>query len=197
VKYRRMGTTGVERCLEVGVNHFDCADVYGAGRAEEVLGRCIADVRDEHRSRHEGRVPSRARGERPGGFRSPSPKRHRGQPGAARHRPDRSPVPPPVRLARRSRRLTESPRSSGRRRQGAVHRRLGLRGLAGRHRPRPQRPPRLVGGHRDPAHVQPRQTPGRGRVPPPRRERRPGRTSVTVRWPAGSSPASRATIPRR
>jgi aryl-alcohol dehydrogenase-like predicted oxidoreductase len=72
VKYRRMGTTGVrlsiiglgtlpfgtqteepearrmvERCLEVGVNHFDCADVYGAGKAEEILGRCIADVRDD------------------------------------------------------------------------------------------------------------------------------------------------------
>lgn len=72
MKYRRMGTTGVrlsilglgtlsfgtetdepearrmvERCLDVGVNHFDCADVYGAGRAEEVLGRCVAGVRDD------------------------------------------------------------------------------------------------------------------------------------------------------
>jgi aryl-alcohol dehydrogenase-like predicted oxidoreductase len=35
------------RCREAGVNFFDCADVYNAGRAEEILGRLIADCRDE------------------------------------------------------------------------------------------------------------------------------------------------------
>jgi aryl-alcohol dehydrogenase-like predicted oxidoreductase len=35
------------RCRELGVNFFDAADVYGDGRAEEVLGRLIAGCRDE------------------------------------------------------------------------------------------------------------------------------------------------------
>ena len=32
---------------ESGVNFFDCADVYAGGRAEEILGRLIKDVREE------------------------------------------------------------------------------------------------------------------------------------------------------
>jgi aryl-alcohol dehydrogenase-like predicted oxidoreductase len=72
MRYRRLGTTGVRvselalgtmpfgdatgeaeaarmmrRCLDAGVNHFDCADVYSDGRAETMLGRLIAPVRDE------------------------------------------------------------------------------------------------------------------------------------------------------
>lgn len=35
------------RCREAGVNFFDCADVYAGGRSEEILGRLIADCRDE------------------------------------------------------------------------------------------------------------------------------------------------------
>jgi len=35
------------RCREVGINFFDCANVYQRGRAEEILGRLIADERDE------------------------------------------------------------------------------------------------------------------------------------------------------
>ncbi len=35
------------RCRDAGVNAFDCADVYGSGRAEEVLGRLVASCRDE------------------------------------------------------------------------------------------------------------------------------------------------------
>ena len=35
------------RCRDAGINFFDCADVYNSGRAEEVLGRFIADCRDE------------------------------------------------------------------------------------------------------------------------------------------------------
>jgi len=34
-------------CREAGVNFFDCADVYGDGRSEEVLGQLIAGCRDE------------------------------------------------------------------------------------------------------------------------------------------------------
>ncbi len=36
-----------ERCLEAGVNLFDCADVYNRGRSEQLLGRLVAPVRDD------------------------------------------------------------------------------------------------------------------------------------------------------
>lgn len=35
------------RCREAGINFFDCANVYEGGRSEEILGRLIADCRDE------------------------------------------------------------------------------------------------------------------------------------------------------
>jgi len=35
------------RCREVGINFFDCANVYQGGRSEEILGELIADCRDE------------------------------------------------------------------------------------------------------------------------------------------------------
>jgi aryl-alcohol dehydrogenase-like predicted oxidoreductase len=35
------------RCREMGINFFDCANVYQRGKAEEILGRLIADCRDE------------------------------------------------------------------------------------------------------------------------------------------------------
>jgi aryl-alcohol dehydrogenase-like predicted oxidoreductase len=35
------------RCREVGINFFDCANVYQGGRSEEILGSLIADCRDE------------------------------------------------------------------------------------------------------------------------------------------------------
>jgi aryl-alcohol dehydrogenase-like predicted oxidoreductase len=35
------------RCREAGINFFDCADVYQGGNSEEILGRLIADCRDE------------------------------------------------------------------------------------------------------------------------------------------------------
>ncbi len=72
MRYVQLGTTGVKvsalgygtmpfggavdeetaaaifaRCREAGINHFDCADVYEGGRAEEVLGRLSAGCRDE------------------------------------------------------------------------------------------------------------------------------------------------------
>lgn len=36
-----------KRCLDAGINFFDCANSYGRGRAEEILGRCMAGLRDE------------------------------------------------------------------------------------------------------------------------------------------------------
>jgi aryl-alcohol dehydrogenase-like predicted oxidoreductase len=35
------------RCREAGINFFDCANTYQRGQAEEILGRLIADCRDE------------------------------------------------------------------------------------------------------------------------------------------------------
>ncbi len=35
------------RCMDVGINFFDTANVYNEGRSEEILGRCIQGMRDE------------------------------------------------------------------------------------------------------------------------------------------------------
>ncbi len=35
------------RCREAGINFFDCANVYSGGKAEQILGKLIADCRDE------------------------------------------------------------------------------------------------------------------------------------------------------
>ena len=35
------------RCREAGINFFDCANVYNGGRAEEILGRLVADCRED------------------------------------------------------------------------------------------------------------------------------------------------------
>jgi len=72
MKYTRLGRTGVSvsklcfgtmsfggdadqamsgkmyaACRDAGINFFDCANVYSAGRSEEILGRLIAHERDE------------------------------------------------------------------------------------------------------------------------------------------------------
>jgi aryl-alcohol dehydrogenase-like predicted oxidoreductase len=36
-----------KQCLDAGINFFDCANTYGRGRAEEMLGRVMAGVREE------------------------------------------------------------------------------------------------------------------------------------------------------
>lgn len=36
-----------KRCREAGINFFDTANSYNAGRSEEIVGKCIADCRDE------------------------------------------------------------------------------------------------------------------------------------------------------
>lgn len=35
------------RCRDIGINFFDCANVYAGGKSEEILGSLIADCRDE------------------------------------------------------------------------------------------------------------------------------------------------------
>ena len=35
------------RCLDVGINFFDCANTYAGGRSEEILGKLMADKRDD------------------------------------------------------------------------------------------------------------------------------------------------------
>ena len=35
------------RCLDAGVNLFDCADIYSKGRAEEILGKLLSGKRDD------------------------------------------------------------------------------------------------------------------------------------------------------
>ena len=84
MKYRPLGTTGVRvsqlglgtmpfggdtdedeagaivaACLDVGINLFDCADVYTGGRAETILGRLPRSRARRRRARNQGRVPER------------------------------------------------------------------------------------------------------------------------------------------
>ncbi len=72
MKYKYLGNTGIQvsalcfgtmsfggdadeatstamfnRCRDAGINFFDCANVYSGGLSEEMLGRLIADCRDE------------------------------------------------------------------------------------------------------------------------------------------------------
>jgi aryl-alcohol dehydrogenase-like predicted oxidoreductase len=42
------GVGVVERALELGVNYFDTAPLYGKGRSEEVLGHALKDVTENH-----------------------------------------------------------------------------------------------------------------------------------------------------
>ena len=35
------------RCLDSGINFFDCANVYAGGRSEEILGELMTELRDE------------------------------------------------------------------------------------------------------------------------------------------------------
>jgi len=44
---QKTSSTMFQRCREVGINFFDCANVYVGGRSEEILGKLIADCRDE------------------------------------------------------------------------------------------------------------------------------------------------------
>ncbi|MEX1018893.1 MAG: aldo/keto reductase [Litorilinea sp.] len=36
-----------KRCLDAGINFFDCANVYNGGRSEEILGKLMAGMRDD------------------------------------------------------------------------------------------------------------------------------------------------------
>ena len=72
MKYKDLGSTGIKvsslcmgtmtfgneadeetsaiifkRCREVGINFFDCANVYAGGKSEEILGKLIRGIRDE------------------------------------------------------------------------------------------------------------------------------------------------------
>ena len=37
----------INRAIDLGVNFFDTADVYGAGHSEEILGKALEDYRDD------------------------------------------------------------------------------------------------------------------------------------------------------
>lgn len=51
-----------ERSREVGINLFDCANVYNEGRAEEILGRLVATCRDEVLVTSKAYFPTGAKG---------------------------------------------------------------------------------------------------------------------------------------
>lgn len=43
----QMSATIFQRCREAGINFFDCANIYAKGESERILGKLIADARDE------------------------------------------------------------------------------------------------------------------------------------------------------
>lgn len=43
----KMSEKMFNRCREVGINFYDCANIYEGGRSEEILGKLIANCRDE------------------------------------------------------------------------------------------------------------------------------------------------------
>ncbi len=43
----KMSAAMFDQCREAGINFFDCANVYEGGKSEEILGRLIADCRDQ------------------------------------------------------------------------------------------------------------------------------------------------------
>ena len=108
MEYRTLGRTGVQvsrlcfgtmsfggdadeatsaamfrRCRDAGINFFDCADVYQAGRSEEILGRVMAGDRDELVITT--KVPL-----------SDGPRREPARPVAAPHHAGRGGQPPPA-----------------------------------------------------------------------------------------------------
>jgi len=88
----------IQRALELGVNFFDTADIYGAGESEMMLGRALADFarRDEVVIATKLYYPMRP--ERPGPVAQGDLRGHRRQPSPARHRPCRPLSDPPLGL---------------------------------------------------------------------------------------------------
>src|SRR5215472_18509258 len=44
---RSVTVTALRRGLDLGMTHIDCAEMYGSGAAEELVGQAIAERRDE------------------------------------------------------------------------------------------------------------------------------------------------------
>jgi aryl-alcohol dehydrogenase-like predicted oxidoreductase len=47
MEYRRLGASGLDRCLDAGVTLFDTADIYSDGNSETVLGEALKGRRDK------------------------------------------------------------------------------------------------------------------------------------------------------
>ena len=96
----------IHRALDAGINFIDTANNYSEGESEMIVGKALADRRDEGGARHQGLGARWATGPEPArpvaqghpgaGRAQPAPPRHR------RHRP--LPDPPPRSARRRSRR---------------------------------------------------------------------------------------------
>ena len=82
----------VDMCLEAGVNLIDTADVYSAGRSEEIVGEALRGRRDERPLATKVRMPMGPGPNDAGLSRHHILSRLRGQPAPPRHRPHR-PVP--------------------------------------------------------------------------------------------------------
>ena len=131
----------IHRAIDLGVTLIDTAEVYGPYTNEELVGRAIADRRDQvvlatkfGFISHAGRGPAPSRqqpGEHPHGGRGLAP--------AAGHRPHRPLLPAPRRSRHADRGDRRRAGRAGRRGKGPPHR--PVRGVGRHHPPGPRRAP--------------------------------------------------------
>ena len=89
----------IHRALDLGVTHLDTAEIYGPFHSEELVGQAITGRRDQVvvANQVRARVPLRRRPRRHRQQPGQRPRRRRGLPQAARHRPHRPVLPAPGR----------------------------------------------------------------------------------------------------
>ena len=154
----------IARYLEAGGNHFDVADVYAGGRAEEIVGEATAAERDRIVLTTKVRWPTGPSGNDVGLSRVSYRAKRGSESPPSPHRPDRRPLHARLGRVDPARRVAPCLRRSRRRRQGPLHRRLQPQGMAGDEGVGPERSARLGTLRRRPVSVQPRRPRHRKRV---------------------------------
>ena len=184
----------VDKARGQGINFLDTADLYNGGKCEEVVGRCIAEHRHHwvvatkfgyNMQRQAQRGRAIAQVDRPGRRRQPAPARHR----LHRHR-----LLPPLGQPGPVRGTAARDQGPDRARQGALLRRVQLQGLAHRRSVPRRRPARHGPANRQPAALQHRRSPGRGRAAS---RRRPFRHRRRALQPARARRAQRQVRSRQ
>ena len=156
----------IDKAFSRGINFIDTADVYHAGRSEEVVGRAIASRRDSWVVATKFGYPAGPDAEpnRQGQSRKWIVESVDAEPEAARHRLHRHPLFPSRADRCAARRRHARDRRPDPARQGALLRAVELQGLAHRRDRAARGPARHRSPGRERTAVQPRRSHGRGRT---------------------------------